>query len=238
MSRTLSSETAPSIPLIAIGDVHGRADLLERLIEKIEARFDGEPFKAIFLGDYVDRGEDSRGVIDQLIAFKDRHRQTVFLKGNHEQAMLDFLALGEDGEHWLGWGGEATLASYGVEARFPYHLDTLQEELAASLPDRHFTFLMNLKLRHDEGRYVFVHAGLDPNRHVDDQLEQDMLWIREAFFAHGEGCFGDRIIVHGHTPVKRPDNLAWRINVDTGAYWTSKLTAVVLEDGRRSFLTT
>ncbi|WOI52722.1 metallophosphoesterase family protein [Parvularcula sp. LCG005] len=239
--QELMTDITPAPPeeaLVAIGDIHGCNTLLQKLLAKIERKMGTKPYRLVFLGDYVDRGPDSRGVIETLTALALERPGTVFLRGNHEQAMLDFLAVGEGAEGWVEWGGEQTLDSYGVKLDFPYDLDKTQRELAAALPDTHFDFLMSLPTRFDAGPYVFVHAGVDPSRGLDEQIERDLLWIRDPFFAEGEGKFPDHIIVHGHTPVKKVDNLAWRINVDTGAVWTSKLTAVVLTDGKRQFITT
>lgn len=229
---------ATDIPLIAIGDIHGRADLLDQLLAEIETRYANVPIRTIFLGDYVDRGPDSRGVIDRLIAYGERHADTVFLKGNHEEAMLDFLGVGDEAEAWLTWGGEETLASYGIRAAWPLDVGNAQEELAAILPDSHFRFLMNLRMTHTEQGYLFVHAGLDPDRSIADQRDRDLLWIRAPFYERGEGRFPGLTIVHGHTPVKRVENLGWRINIDTGAFWSSRLTALIIEGGTRQFIST
>lgn len=224
--------------LVAIGDIHGRADLLQKLLEKVERRLEGQSYRTVFLGDYVDRGRDSAAVIDCLLAYQETHPDTVFLKGNHEEAMLDFLGAGEDAAAWLGWGGEQTLRSYGIDLEEPVDFDALQIAFAEALPEPHFRFLMDLKRYHAEGAYVFVHAGLDPTRPLEAQRDRDLFWIREPFFNAAEEAFEGRIIVHGHTPVKRPDNLDWRINIDTGAVWSSRLTAVVLKGDRRSFIKT
>ncbi|MEM6650002.1 MAG: serine/threonine protein phosphatase, partial [Pseudomonadota bacterium] len=109
---------------------------------------------------------------------------------------------------------------------------------ATVLPDEHFQFLMDLKTSYQQEQYFFVHAGLHPDKPLEVQTERDLLWIRDEFFDEGEGQFPDIIIVHGHTPVKRPDNLSWRINVDTGAVWSGKLTAAILEPKKRYFVST
>ncbi len=218
--------------IVAIGDIHGRLDLMKDLLEKIDKKLKGASARYVFLGDYVDRGPDSKAVIDYLLTFKAHYPETVFLKGNHEEAMLDFLAVGEEADGWLYWGGEQTLESYGVDLGLISNLTALQEAFADALPPEHFEFLMDLRLRYETGQYIFVHAGLNPDETLDDQQAKDMLWIRDAFFDGGEGKFPDRIVVHGHTPVKRPENKGWRINVDTGAVWSSKLTAVLI-DGKQ-----
>ena len=237
----MTDAAAPPV-LIAVGDVHGRADLLRQLVALSERRY-GDRARFVFLGDYVDRGPDSRAVIDELLTLRRRRPGSVFLKGNHEQAMLDFLAEPEEGIAWLEWGGRETLASYGVTAELlgdhpadrPWEA---RDALAERMPDRHFAFLMRLGLTHREGEYLFVHAGLDPERPIEDQRERDLLWIRDAFTRGGKGRFPGLTVVHGHTPVAKPENKSWRVNVDTGAVWSGRLTALVLEDGKRSFVST
>ena len=235
--------------LVTIGDVHGRADLLRALLAQIEETLAGRRYRLILLGDYVDRGPDSRGVIEALLQLKRARPDTVFLKGNHEQAMLDFLGAPEEGEAWVQWGGAETLESYGIRPTEPTAsggddlglerpAEVLAGELAETLPDEHFAFLMNLPLTHREGRYLFVHAGLNPERDLDDQRERDLLWIREAFHKGGKGVFGDLVVVHGHTPVGKPENKSWRVNVDTGAVWSGTLTALVLDGDKRRFVAT
>lgn len=231
-------ENDPETALVAIGDVHGCRDLLVDLIAKIERKMAGQAFRTVFLGDYIDRGPDSRGVIEELLAYRARRPDTVFLKGNHEQAMLDFLASPADSEAWLSWGGEETMASYGISVETPLNLPLLQIALARALPDAHFDFLMSLQLCHREQDFVFVHAGLNPDRPIDQQQEDDMLWIRDRFFDGGAGRFDNLTVVHGHTPVRRAQDLRWRVNVDTGAVWSRRLSAVVLKGGRRSFIST
>lgn len=238
MSQPPAEEHDDLPPLVGIGDIHGRADLLNKLLVRLEKYFAGRPHQTVFLGDYVDRGRDSAEVLNMLLAYQDRYPHTVFLKGNHEQAMLDFLAAPDESAVWLEWGGEETLASYNVMARPGMTLDDIQMAFAEALPDSHFHFLMNLHNMYEVGPYVFVHAGIDPHRPLTDQSETDLLWIREAFLDAEPSLFQGRTIIHGHTPVKTPDNFSWRINVDTGAFWSSKLTAVVLEQGERHFIST
>lgn len=233
--KSALSDEGPVIA--AIGDIHGRADLLNKLLKRLDKKLEGRVRQTVFLGDYVDRGKESRDVLNMLLAYQDRYPETVFLKGNHEQAMLDFLADPHENVPWLEWGGEETLASYGVDTGLPRDLEVMQAQLAELLPESHFQFLMNLSLRWEAGPYVFVHAGLDPERAIEDQDETDLLWIREPFLDKGEGAFPGKVVVHGHTPSKKLENLSWRINVDTGAYWTGKLTAVLLDtEGNRIFV--
>lgn len=231
--KTASDETV----LVAIGDVHGRADLLKRLLKRLNRKLGDRPHRTIFLGDYVDRGKDSRGVLDLLIEYREQHPQSVFLRGNHEQVMLDFLENPVAAEVWLDWGGEETLESYGVDVPYPADPEELSRALAEAMPQSHHEFLNSLPLRHEEGRYLFVHAGVNPERALDDQKERDMLWIRESFLTAPGESFGDRVIVHGHTPVDEAENLPWRINMDSGAVWTGRLSAVLLQGDNRDFVT-
>ncbi len=223
----------------AIGDIHGCAAELETLLDLI-ASDAGDPSKAqlILLGDYVDRGPDSKGVIDRLVALKKAHPATVFLKGNHESAMLDFLSDPEDMLHWLDWGGEETLESYGVSSILGRPSEDLAAELVEKMPPAHLPFLNSLALMHREGDYLFVHAGVRPGVAIDDQDEEDLLWIRKRFHNAAPDERPDCVVVHGHQPLKNPLDAGWRIAVDTGACWTGKLTAVALEDERRRFIST
>jgi serine/threonine protein phosphatase 1 len=224
--------------LVAVGDVHGRADLLDSLLDEIETLYRDRALRYVFLGDYVDRGPDSKGVIERLIALRERRPDTVFLKGNHEQALLESARNPLQAEAWLSWGGREPLISYGVE---PPPFDSpvpLGGRLLCAMPQSHLSFLRSLKLSHLEDGHLFVHAGLDPEKPLDEQDEQDLLWIRDRFRFGGEGAFPDLVVVHGHTPQDAPEDLPWRINVDTGAVWTSVLTAVCLEGGKRRFVST
>ncbi len=234
-----SGEAPAGAKIYAVGDIHGRADLLDDLLHKI-AKDAGGPAKAtlIFLGDYVDRGPDSRGVLNRLIALQPDFADVVFLKGNHEAAMLDFLSDPEDMMQWLDWGGEETLASYGVKSVLARASHVLAEDLRAAMPEDHLAFLQNLKLCHQLGDYYFAHAGVRPGVALNEQEEEDLLWIRGRFHNAIEEERPDKIIVHGHHPVKKAQDHGWRINVDTGAVWSDRLTALVLEDNRRRFLTT
>lgn len=230
----------PGLRVYAVGDVHGRADLLASLLDRIAAdagSYAGSK-QLVFLGDYVDRGVESRQVIDLLTGGLPAGFEAVFLKGNHEAALLDFLADPGIGPDWFAFGGGATLLSYGVSpdhvqrARF----EMAREELLALLPDHHLAFLRSLRLSAQVGDYAFVHAGVRPGVPLERQSERDLLWIREEFLRddspHGV------MIIHGHTVVSTPEIRQNRIGIDTGAYATGRLTALVLEGGDRRFLTT
>ncbi|HLJ63120.1 MAG TPA: serine/threonine protein phosphatase, partial [Stellaceae bacterium] len=185
-------------------------------------------------------GPDSRAVLDFLIDHPLPGFEQITLKGNHEDAMLDFLddlAIGPD---WLFYGGTATLLSYGVEPPLPfdnpYELSRAQRELRERVPERHMRFLRKLALTHIEGDYFFVHAGIRPDRPLENQETSDLLWIRDTFLRSRKD-FG-KIIVHGHTITERPDVQRNRIGIDTGAFASGHLTCLVLEGAQWSFLQT
>ncbi|MEL6361318.1 MAG: metallophosphoesterase family protein [Pseudomonadota bacterium] len=238
----------------AIGDIHGRLDLLDALLEKIDrehdacGKHDAVQRTIIFLGDYVDRGPDSHGVLARLSALSGQQTTTnnaptkagtkyVFLKGNHEAAMLSFLDTPRTDDRWLDWGGSETLESYGIDGAWHRASRDLSDDLRAALPDDHRALLDSLELYHQIGDYVFVHAGVKPGVALSDQAPEDLLWIRDVFHNAAPEERPQETIVHGHEPGKRPVNKGWRIGIDTGAVWTGVLTAVVLEKHERRFLT-
>lgn len=231
----------------AIGDIHGRLDLLDSLIEIIRADIGSRPHPIfgrpllIGLGDYVDRGLESRGVLERLSTLPANEFQTCFLMGNHEEAMLAFLADGPANRNWLLYGGAETLVSYGVpapSAKFASDADlsAASQALAEALPPSHLSFLRNLEIALDYGDFYFVHAGVDPERELDDQTDADRLWIRERFLDAELDL--ERIIVHGHTPVEMAERIGGRIALDTGAYVTGRLSAARFWDKTVEFLTT
>ncbi len=228
-----SAAVSSGIRIYAIGDVHGRNDLLEPLLARIEAQMSAHPAPRsilVFLGDYVDRGPSSRQVIDQLVLQNDRH-EAVFLKGNHEHYLLEFLKNPTFLTEWLQYGGLDTLRSYGVVPH-NYQDSREQELLAMSLKlalheNGHDKFLGDLKSSFTCGDFFFVHAGVRPGIPLDEQKEMDLLTIRNDFL-QSTSNFG-KIIVHGHTPVPRPDVRLNRINIDTGAYATGQLSCLVVE---------
>jgi serine/threonine protein phosphatase 1 len=243
----MRSHVIPKLPegelLYAVGDIHGRADLLAALLRQIEAdAADRTAAKKtlIFLGDYVDRGPDSRGVIEMLLNGLPAGFDAHFLKGNHEALLLDFLDGKARLDHWLLNGGDATMASYGVDIG---RLDeagagpeTWREAFAAVLPEAHLSFFRQLRLQIPVGDYLFVHAGVRPGVPLEAQREEDLIWIRGEFL-DAVRPFG-KVVVHGHTPVREPVVLPNRIGIDTGAVFTGRLTALRLQNGEWEFLGT
>lgn len=225
--------------IYAIGDIHGSADLLDRLHDLIRADAARAPESrrvVVYLGDYVDRGPDSAGVIERLVTAPLAGFESVFLKGNHEDFMRRFLDDAAVGRHWLMNGGGATLASYGVAGVGDGDLFAMRDALRGCLPAAHLAFLDGLSLYWCEGDYVFVHAGIRPDVPLARQGEEDLLWIREPFLSsvadHGA------VIVHGHTPVESPELQFNRIDLDTGAVWSGRLTALVMYGAERKILQT
>jgi len=234
---------APDLRLYAIGDIHGRADLLRHLQAMIasDAGAAREPRRRIvYLGDYVDRGPDSELVLELLALHPLDDFEQIHLKGNHEAAMLRFL----DGDitvapTWLGFGGDATLRSYGVAIPDPFDLPALmqaQRQLAAVLPPSHHRFLHRLAAAHVEGAFFFAHAGVRPGVPLDRQEEDDLLWIRDPFL-RSTADFG-KIVVHGHSIAREVDFQPNRIGIDTGAYATDRLTCLVIAAEGMSLLQT
>lgn len=238
----------PALPsgqlLYAVGDVHGRADLLRDLIAAIaaDAAASGkmERRSLVFLGDYVDRGPDSREVVEILLNGLPQGFETHFLKGNHEAMLLDFLRDATRLELWRVNGGEVTMASYGLEVNCldlaRASAETWRSALAVALPSEHLAFFKSLRLSLSVGDYLFVHAGIRPGVPLALQREADLIWIRSPFLDHS-GPFGT-IVVHGHTPGNEPVTRPNRIGIDTGAVFTGRLTALRLEGNSRRFLRT
>lgn len=245
--RARRSARAARIPagmrVYAIGDIHGRADLLaelHRLIWRDAQASTSVDRHIVYLGDYIDRGPSSRAVLDILSANPLRGFTTAHLLGNHEDAALQFLADPVERPAWLAWGGLATLASYGITT--PVDISDaemrvfLRDRLSAALPDSHRRFLGALNLSTRVGDYVFVHAGVRPGVSVDRQERDDLLWIRDEFLTSREDL--GAVVVHGHTARRLPELKPNRIGIDTGAFATGRLTALVLDGNQRRFLST
>ena len=221
----------------AVGDVHGRLDALEPLLKAIAEDYTvsrpAEPAMLVFLGDYVDRGPDSRRVVDLVLGMRSHPEFEVrILKGNHEEALLYFLEDPAFGAQWMEHGGGPTLVSYGVQPP-PTRTDNeawarTAEALKKTLPKAHLAFYKDLELMVTVGDYAFVHAGVRPGVPLEQQAERDLLWIRQEFLA--ERGPHPKVIVHGHTPNEEAQLTRWRLGVDTGCYATGLLTAVRLMD--------
>ncbi len=192
----------------------------------------------VFLGDYVDRGPDSAGVLDELIALQSQFDDIRFLRGNHEDTMLEFLDDASAGARWCAFGGDATMKSYGVTAPAAeaggQAWERARKEFADAVPDAHVTFLRDLSYITTNGDYAFVHAGVRPGVLLAEQSQDDLLWIRDEFLDDDSRL--EKVIVHGHTPEPEPFHSFRRIGVDTGAYASGVLTAVRLYGQTVSFL--
>ena len=206
--------------LYAIGDIHGQRGMLDLLIEKVPFEKDDE---IVFIGDYIDRGPDSRGVVEAVLEFKLAYPDTTCLRGNHEDMFLDYIK--EEERYPKGIftmnGGVETLDSYGIDPRVG----------PLKVPPLHMDFFEGLGYMHEAGGFIFVHAGLKPGVPLEEQSERDMLWIREDFF-YAEEDFG-RPVVFGHTPLPDVlDRLPLLLGIDTGAAFAGSLTCVLLEDAK------
>lgn len=226
----------------AIGDIHGRLDLLAPLVEAIRA--DAASVSAtrkvvVFLGDYIDRGPDSRGVINYLVGLpQDAGIEWRFLKGNHEEAMLKFLASPSFGPSWCEYGGDAALASYGLKPPAMKHRADAWVPVAADLDHKvtvgERAFLETLEYQVSIGDYFFAHAGARPGIPLEQQADKDLMWIRGSFLESEEEF--ERVIVHGHTPATEVHADQRRIGIDTRAYDSGVLTALRLQGSSRSIL--
>lgn len=245
-SRRRAAEIVPTLPegqrVYAIGDIHGRADLLDDLLARIAAddatRGPAET-SIVFLGDLVDRGPDSAGVLDRLITLADTHPRVRFLLGNHEEIFLGAL----DGEPkalrlFCRIGGRETVLSYGMAASEYERLDyeELVHRLAHLVPAAHRAFFDRFEDMVVIGDYAFVHAGVRPDTPLDQQRGGDLRWIRDPFLDHRTPL--DKMVVHGHTITETIETRAHRIGIDTGAYTTGRLTALGLEGSQNWHLQT
>ena len=220
------------VRIYAIGDIHGRLDLLNELLARITSDIALRPTARplyVFLGDYIDRGPSSRETIDRLIEHGKAH-ESVFLKGNHELIAIKCLSDRGLFDQWLRLGGLETLVSYGVPAETLANgkqIAELQSAFHSALPQAHFRFFRDLKNSFECGDFFFAHAGVKPNVELSRQKENDLLWIRGEFLSSKDD-FG-KIIVHGHTPTREIEVRPNRINIDTGAFATGRLSCLVLE---------
>jgi len=225
--------------IFAIGDIHGCLNELTLLHKKIltHDKFNAKEDLLVYLGDYIDRGLNSKHVIDQIIKIKNTQIKTVMLMGNHEEMMIDFLFNKNNNiKNWLNFGADQTFRSYDIEiVEFikDGFEDSVIQKLRASLLDKmdnsHINFFNNLELTFSIQKYLFVHAGIDPKKKLIDQNKKDYLWSRSIDFFNKD-FKSEKIIVHGHTPEKDYVNFPYRINIDTGCYFSDKLSSVCLND--------
>ena len=226
----------------AVGDIHGRLDLLAPLTDAIVLDSAGGSHQqtvVIFLGDYIDRGPDSRGVLHHLTRLPQVHGiEWRFLKGNHEEAMMRFLKDPGFGSSWCDYGGDAALGSFGLKPPTMRHrLDEwvrLAADLNHKLTVEERSFLEDLQLCTEVGDYFFAHAGARPGRSLSKQSPEDLLWIRKSFLDSTHAF--SKIVVHGHTPEKAVFSDHRRVGVDTKAYESGVLSALRLQDDGRQVL--
>lgn len=234
------SSGPPGCRAYAVGDVHGRLDLLHDLLGRIEEDNRRRPPARtwlVFLGDLVDRGPDSRGVVDLLATRPPGFARNVFLKGNHEEFFLGVLGGDDSGvQHWLAYGGTECAQSYGLSSGWMLNATptAIMERLVEEVPPAHVRFLDEMADSFRFGDYLFVHAGIRPGVALDKQTSKDLRWIREGFLDdlsdHGV------VVVHGHTIVERAEEHPNRIAIDTGAYRYGTLTALGIEGDERWFI--
>jgi serine/threonine protein phosphatase 1 len=219
--NTANSEKAIRMLLTyAVGDIHGSSDKLKALVEACREHADGREMRLVFLGDYIDRGPDSAGVLRFMMSLQaDLPKQIVALKGNHEAWALSLFDGVAPAGAWLRNGGAETLRSYGARE-------------IGDLPRAHLDWMRSLRLFFDDGRRFFVHAGVNPSKPLDAQDEEELLWIRMPFLSNGRD-YG-RLIVHGHTPLEseKPELHPNRLNLDTAAAFGGPLTAAVFDDAQ------
>jgi len=237
------SRTPPDTVVYAIGDIHGRVDLLASITARMvsdAARRQAGRRMVVCLGDYVSRGIDSRQVIEMLLEPPPDGFERICLKGNHEDLLLRYLA-GDmaAGRHWFDYDGQDMLADYGVEipdrqARDDANMAALRQRFEAALPQAHLEFFCSLRVRYQAGDYFFVHGGVRPGVPLAQQSDHDCMWIRGTFLnsqvEHGA------MVVHGHSISQQPELRHNRIGIDTGAYRSGVLTCLVLDGATRAFL--
>ena len=238
-----STESAlPAVPAgeraYAIGDIHGRLDLFEALIAAIEqddAEASAADTTVILLGDLVDRGPDSAGVVRRAREWQDQ-RKVRILCGNHEEMFLRSFEDLEMMRHFLRHGGRQTVLSYGVkrDALADANIEKAQKLMNKAVPQSERDYIASFEDLIEIGDYLFVHAGIDPDVPLSGQRKSDLRWIREPFLSHSEPL--EKVVVHGHTISNLPEDRGNRIGIDTGAYSSGRLTALVLEGSRRRFI--
>ena len=237
---------APEHTLIVVGDLHGCLDLLKQTLERIDAHIEaegpeGDPApRLVLVGDYVDRGPDSAGVLRHVHELqKAMPEQVICLMGNHEWMMLDFLAdPAGKGPRWLNNGGVQTLASFGIGGVTPQSpledLSDAADALEAAMPEGLLDWLRRLPLSHSSGNVICVHAAMDPYLPLRDQLPEVLLWGQRDFLKRPRN--DDLWVVHGHTIFKQPQFVQSRISIDTGAFHTGRLSVAYIRPGRCEFI--
>jgi serine/threonine protein phosphatase 1 len=234
-------DQVPGYPIYAIGDVHGCMDQLQRAEDRIalDIEVSGKRGPVVLLGDYVDRGGASSQVIEHLIQPSELGLRRLALCGNHDEIFGKFIAHPDQHLDWLAMGGEQTLMSYGIDV---HHVglrqrgrnERLKAVMAEAIPESHRQFLATLPISLKVGQYLFVHAGIRPGVPLERQTEEDMMWIREPFIKEGPKL--PLMVIHGHTPQPTPDLGPGRIGIDTGAFYTGKLTVLKIDGGQTRFL--
>lgn len=229
--------------IYAVGDIHGRLDLLDEMETAIAtdiAASAAERPLICYVGDYIDRGPNSAQVLDRLCSYSSDAPPRVFLKGNHEDRLIKFFVEpAENGPEWQAFGGREALQSYGVaapEKGGDADWSGLRDRLAAALPESHRSFLRRLRFGLRWRNYILVHAGLNPDRSIAEQAPEDLMWIREPFL-NSERDWGFKI-VHGHVAADEPVFRPNRICIDTGAYQSGRLTCIVLDGTGERFIQT
>ena len=229
------------VRIYAVGDIHGRLDLLNQLLARIGDDMSSRPAirpVSIFLGDYIDRGPSSRETIDRLIEHGETN-ESVFLKGNHEEIAINCLRDRGLFERWMRLGGLETLMSYGIAPRASFddkQIVRLQAAFHEALPQSHFRFFRDLQTSFACGDYFFAHAGVKPDIPLSRQKDSDLLWIRQEFLSSRDD-FG-KIIIHGHTPTRDIEVGPNRVNIDTGAFASGRLTCLVIDESSLSVIDT
>ena len=241
----LDAHGPEGVRLYAIGDVHGRLDLLAAMHRRIESELEWKPvrdWRVIHLGDYVDRGPDSAGVVDFLIEAQTRDPRHLMLAGNHDIGFLDYLRKPDPEGLFMRYGGVQTALSYGVslttDVSWFGKAETMKrghQALVGAVPQSHIDFLRSLPFSLAFGDFFFCHAGIRPGIPLDKQAPQDLIWIRDVFHNH-PGLY-PKIVVHGHTPVPEAEVMANRVNVDTLAWQSGMLSALVVDGADKRILT-
>lgn len=245
LTKVVHPDPAARVPdgvrVYAFGDVHGCDDLLRRLLPAITddaKRGSIERMVLVGLGDYIDRGPNSRVCIELLLREAELWRETVFLRGNHEQTLLDFIENPERiAPMWFEFGGTEFMKSYGIDIGSRKHeidFRMVRGQLVRSVPLEHLRFVQRTLLHYEIGDYFFVHAGVRLNTPLSAQVAEDFLWIRNGFSDRDDPF--EKVVVHGHTPVELPFLGRHRINLDTGAYATGRLTCIALEGASRRLI--